>query len=307
MTMRALDTGLRLYRKTLKRIRPAHLALHRLMGGLVLPGLERALDFKTIADDPFWFRLELLTGQHESETRRALEGLAGPGMIALDIGAHIGYHTRLLARLTGAEGRVIALEPHPVTHRALRHNTRDLPNVTALQLAASEAEGSAELHDYLMMSASGSLHYDEALAHQQRARMGAGDVAPRGAGDFEPQRYRVRTVAIDDCLTELGIARVDIVKMDIEGAELAALRGMRRTIADSPGLALVMEYNPAALRAFGHEPVAALDEARQLGFSRIEAISPDGSLTDWGDPALVERETARLLAGLGVVNLLLRR
>ena len=305
--MRALETSLRLYRKTLKRVRPAHLALHRLMALLVLPGLERALDFKTIAEDPFWFRLELLTALHESETRRALEGLARPGMVALDIGAHIGYHSRLLARLVGAEGRVIALEPHPVTHRALRHNTRRLPNVTALQAAASEAKGSAELHDYLMMSASGSLHYDEALAQQQRARMGADDVAPRSAGGFEPQRFRVQTVTIDDCLDQLGIARVDIVKMDIEGAELAALRGMRRTIANSPGLALVMEYNPAALKAFGHEPAAALAEARALGFGRVEAIAPDGSLTDWGDAALVERETARLLGDLGVVNLLLRK
>ena len=85
------------------------------------------------------------------------------------------------------------------------------------------------------MSASGSLHYDAGLADQQRARMGAGDVAPRGGSDFEPQRYSVRTVAIDDCLAELGIAQVDLVKMDIEGAELAALRGMRRTIAKIAG------------------------------------------------------------------------
>ena len=63
--MRALDISLKLYRKTLKRIQPAHIAMHRLMGGVILPGLERALDFKTIADDPFWFRLELLTGPHE--------------------------------------------------------------------------------------------------------------------------------------------------------------------------------------------------------------------------------------------------
>ena len=305
--MRALDASLRLYRKTLKRIRPAHLAMHRLMAGMVLPGLERARDFKTIDDDPFWFRLELLTGQHETETRRALEQLTEPGMVALDIGAHIGYHTRLLARQVGAEGRVIALEPHPRTFETLLQNTRDLPNVTALQAAAAEAQGSAELHDYLMMSASGSLHYDQALAHQQRARMGAGDVAPRGAEGFEPQRYRVQTLTIDDCLDQLPSARVDIVKMDIEGAELAALRGMRRTIAASPDLALVMEYNPSALKAFGHEPVAALDEARQLGFASIEAIEADGSLTDWSDPALVERETARLLRDLGVVNLLLRK
>lgn len=305
--MRALDASLRLYRKTLKRIRPAHLAMHRLMAGLVLPGLERASDFKTIAEDPFWFRLELLTGQHETETRGALERLARPGMVALDVGAHIGYHSRLLARRVGAAGRVIALEPHPRTFEALRQNTRDLPNVIALQAAAAEAEGSAELHDYLMMSASGSLHYDQALARQQRARMGAGDVAPRGAGGFEPQRYRVQTVTIDDCLDQLGIARVDIVKMDIEGAELAALRGMRRTIAASPGLALVMEYNPAALKAFGHEPIAALAEARRLGFARVEAIEADGSLTDWSDAALVARETARLQGDMGVVNLLLRK
>ncbi|MCY3914660.1 MAG: FkbM family methyltransferase [Chloroflexi bacterium] len=305
--MRALDASLRLYRKTLKRIRPAHLAIHQLMAGLFLPGLERARDFKTIAEDPFWFRLELLTGQHETETRRALERLARPGMVALDVGAHIGFHTRLLARRVGSAGRVIALEPHPRTFEALRQNTRKLPNVTTLRAAAAEDEGSAELHDYLMMSASGSLQYDQALAHQQRARMGAGDVTPRGAGRFEPQRYRVQTVTIDDCLDQLGIARVDIVKMDIEGAELAALRGMRRTIAASPGLALVMEYNPAALKAFGHEPVAALAEARGLGFASVEAIEADGSLTDWSDPAMVAGETARLLGDLGVVNLLLRK
>ena len=80
--------------------------MHRLMRGVVLPGLERATDIKTIADDPFWFRLELADrGQHEPEARRLLERLGGrPGMVALDVGAHIGYHTRLLARLVGGGG-----------------------------------------------------------------------------------------------------------------------------------------------------------------------------------------------------------
>ncbi|MXV92198.1 MAG: FkbM family methyltransferase [Chloroflexi bacterium] len=266
--MRTLDASLRLYRKTLKRIRPAHVALHRLASGLILPGLERASDFKTIADDPFWFRLELLTRRLESDTRRVLERLTAPGMVALDIGAHIGYHTRLLARLVGNTGRVIAL-----------------------QLAVADKPGSAELHDYLMMSASSSLHYDETLARQQQAQMGADDVAPRVLAGFEPQTYRVRAIAIDDCLAEWGIDRVDIIKMDIEGAELTALRGMRRAIRRSPDLALVMEYNPSALQAFGHAPTAVLDAARGLG----------------GRAALIERETARLLAGMGMVNLLLRR
>lgn len=307
MKMRFLDSSLWLYRKTLKRIRPAHVAMHRLMDRALIPWLERRHNFQTIAEDPFWFRLELLTGRHEMETARQLRQLVRPGMIALDVGAHIGYYSRLLSRLTGAGGRVIAFEPHPRTHQALLQNLRECRNVTALQLAVAEREGSGELHDYLMMSASGSLHYDASLADLQRAQMSAGDVAPRGGADFEPQRYQVRTVAIDDCLGQLGIERVDLVKMDIEGAELAALRGMRRTIEASAGLQLVMEYNPSALAAFGHEPTAALREALEMGFSQVAAIEADGSLRDWTDDAgLVERETARMLGAMGVVNLLFK-
>ncbi len=304
--MRLFDSSLSLYRKTVKRVRPAHIAMHRLMDRMLMPALERRYDFKTIPEDPFWFRLELLTGQHEVETAQLLRRLVEPGMIALDVGAHVGYYTRLLSRLTGARGRVIAFEPHPRTQQVLRHNTRALANTTPLQVAVAEAAGSAELYDYLMMSASGSLHYDESLAHLQRARMGAGDVAPRGQEAFEMQRFQVETATIDACLAELGIDRVDMVKMDIEGAELGALRGMRDTITASPAMTLVMEYNPAALKAFGHDPAAALEEALGMGFSRVEAIEEDGSLRDWRDARLVARETARMLGDMSVVNLLFR-
>ena len=305
--MRLFNSSLSLYRKTFKRLRPAHIAMHQLMQRLLMPALERRYDFKTIPEDPFWFRLELLTSQHEVETADLLRRLVQPGMIALDVGAHVGYYTRLLARQVGARGRVIAFEPHPRTHQALRHNTRALDNVSPLQVAVAEAAGRAELYDYLMMSASGSLHYDESLAHLQRERMGAGDIAPRGQETFEMQRFQVDTVTLDACLAELGIARVDVVKMDIEGAELGALRGMRATIAASPGLKLVMEYNPSALKAFGHDPQTALQEAREMGFRRVEAIEADGSLRDWRDADLVARETARMLGDMGVVNVLLSR
>lgn len=305
--MRLFDCSLSLYRKTIKRVRPAHIAMHRLMDRVLMPALERRYDFKTIAADPFWFRLELLTGQHEIETAKLLRRLVQPGMIVLDVGAHVGYYTRLLSRTAGARGRVIAFEPHPGTHQVLRQNTRALANVTPLQAAVAEREGSAELYDYLMMSASGSLHYDESLARLQRAQMGAGDLAPRDREAFEMQRFRVETVTIDGCLARLGIKRVDVVKMDIEGAELGALRGMRETIAASPGLQLVMEYNPGALHAFGHDPREALEELMRMGFESVEAIEADGTLRDWRDAGLVARETERMLGDMGVVNLLLRR
>ncbi len=305
--MRVLDSSLWLYRKTVKRIRPAHSALHRLLEGLLLPALERANDFQTIAEDPFWFRLELLTRQHERETLQLLRRLGKPGMVALDVGAHVGYYTRLLAELAGASGRVIAFEPHPRTHQVLQRNTRKLSNVMPLPVAAAETAGSAALYDYLMMSASGSLHYDETLLRLQQAQLGEADVAPRRASGFEMQQYHVRTVAIDECLAALGIERVDLVKMDIEGAELAALRGMQKLIAASPALALVMEYNPGALRAFGHAPAETLAEVLGLGFRRVRAIEAGGALRDWSDTGLVAEETARLSENMAVLNLLFER
>ena len=306
--MPVFDASLRLYRKTLKRFRPAHLAMHRLMGHVIMPLLEYANDFKTIPEDPFWFRLELLTQGHEMATRRQLARLIRPGMVILDVGAHVGYYTRLFAAGTGDSGRVIAFEPHPRTHRTLQDNLRRLSNVTALQVAAAEEAGCAELYDYLMMSASGSLHYDENIAALQQAQMNESDVAPRRQGGFEMQTYRVATAAIDECLQEMGIGQVDLVKMDIEGAEIAALRGMKQTIANSPGLCLVMEYNPQALQAFGYAPTEALDEVLRLGFGRMQAIEADGSLCDWtGDAAARRRRTDALLDGMGVVNLLFRR
>lgn len=302
--MRFTDLGLQLYRKTVKRVPRAHAATHWLMTRTVIPWLERSQQFRTIPDDPFWFRLELLTDRHETETVMQLDRLIAPGMTVLDIGAHVGYYTRRYADVVGQNGRVIAFEPHPRTYRVLQHNVGHFDNVTTLAVAAAEATGTAELHDYLIMSASGSLQYDEAIRDLQKAHTAAGDIAPRLAHDFPVETFTVHTQPVDQCLQDLGVQQVDVVKMDIEGAEIGALRGMKRTIANSPRLSLVMEYNPQALRGFDLDPIAALAEVRAMGFRRLRAIEADGTLTEVTDAHLQQR-TAQLMAHMGVVNLLL--
>ncbi|MBN1287223.1 MAG: FkbM family methyltransferase [Anaerolineae bacterium] len=302
------DASLDLYRKTIKRIRPLHLAVHRLMTHGVIPALERLKGFQTIPDDPFWFRLNLVTGRHEFETVQVVERLLRPGMTVLDIGAHAGYYARRCAEWVGPGGRVFAFEPHPRTFEVLRRNVARLGNVTPVRAAVAEREGVAELYDYLIMSASGSLHYDRDLLELQKARVGDADIAPRIRTDFPVETFTVRTVKVDGYLAGQGVARVDVVKMDIEGAEMHALRGMPATIAGSPGLALVMEYNPKALKAFGFEPEAALAETLGMGFARVQAIEPGGRLVDLThDAAAVAQLTARLLDDMGVMNLLFTR
>jgi len=303
-----LQAGLSLYRKTLKRLRPAHVAVHWLLSRTWIPYLERSQQFYTMPDDPFWFRIELLTQRHEPETTQQLQHLLQPGMVVLDVGAHVGYYTRMASQIVGEQGRIIAFEPHPRNHAFLTQNVGSRKNVTILQVALAEEEGTAELHDYLMMSASGSLNYDERLRDIQMAQVGEQDVAPRIGKDFQPKIYTVRTAPIDALLEEIGITGVDIVKMDIEGAELGALRGMKRTIQHSPKLALVMEYNPLGLKAFGNEPTSALQEVLALGFKKMAVIEADGSLTDFTqDSEGLQTLTQRLVQHMGVVNMLFTR
>ncbi|MAT99146.1 MAG: hypothetical protein CL608_18525 [Anaerolineaceae bacterium] len=302
------NLSLRLYRKTIKRFRSAHAATHWLMTHGAIPILEKGSGFRTMPDDPFWFRLELLTNRHEVETISQLDKLAAPGMTMLDIGAHVGYYSRRYAKVLGENGRIFAFEPHPRTFATLQHNVKRLPQVTAVQLALAEQEGTAELHDYLMMSASGSLHYDEAMAALQKSQTHDTDIAPRIGHTFSAQTFTVRTTPVDDFLATRGIQQVDLVKMDIEGAEIGALRGMQQTIANSPNLKLVMEYNPQALKAFGHEPIAALNEVQAFEFNQMEAIEADGRLTNLThQPDHLQHLTEQLMQNMGVINLLLRR
>lgn len=306
--MKLSDFSLNLYRKTVKKFYPAHVASHWLMERLIIPIMEQARDFKTVPDDPFWFRLELLTGRHEPETIQQLDRLVQPGMTMLDIGAHVGYYAARYAPVVGNNGRIIAFEPHPRTFKTLEHNLRRRRNVTPLQLALAESAGEAELHDYLIMSASGSLHYNPDLRDQVKSRLSDSDIAPRLHDDLPAMTYTVKTEAVDVILDELGISQVDVVKMDIEGAEIGALRGMTQTITRSPNLQLIMEYNPHALQSFGHDPAAALQEVMDMGFAHVAAIETDGSLTPLTNKwDTIRTRTEQLQANLGVLNLLLTR
>lgn len=302
------NTGLNIYRKTFKRIRPLHVGMNKMLTTVLLPMLEKSKGFQTIEDDPFWFRLELLTDRHESETRAQINRIVKPGMIVLDIGAHVGYYTRLMSQLVGENGKVIAFEPHPRTFEVLHKNTANLKNVTLVQSAVAEEEGTAELYDYLMMSASGSLHYDEKLLDIQKANVGDSDVAPRIQNEFPVEKFTVRTVPIDALLSEMNIEAIDFVKMDIEGAEMGALRGMKNLIANSPNINLIMEFNPSALKAFDVVPESAVAEVLGLGFSKVFVVNEDSSLVEITNKTqMIVDMTTRLMQHMDVVNLLFIR
>ena len=255
-----------------------------------------------------WFRFELLTSRHEPDTLRIIRQSAKPGMVVLDIGAHVGYYARQFSGLIGDKGQCFAFEPHPRTFGLLSRNVESLKNVEPVQAAVADTAGTAELYDYLVMSASGSLNFDENLRNLQKSQLAETDVAPRVASDFPLEKYAVRTLVMDDYLAGKGIEAVDLIKMDIEGAEIGALRGLRTTIEKSPGLMLVMEYNPRALKAFGHDPASAMQEVAKLGFTHMQIIEREDAPQEI-EPGLrgLAGMTEQLEEHMDVVNLLLTR
>ena len=202
------------------------------------------------------WQFEILTRWTEWESIVWCPRFIQTGATVIDVGAHIGYYTRYFSELSGARGRVIAIEPHPENQTVLRHNVKRRRNVEVLAFAAAERESVAQLH----VSVGSSNH----------------SLMP-GYGQIQGV-LSIPTRRLDDVLAERNIASVDFIKIDVEGGEPLVLAGLEATIARSPNLHMLIEYNPAALRCGGIEPHALLDQLRAFALD-VYRIQPDASLT----------------------------
>ena len=128
------------------------------------------------------------------------------GDCIVDVGAGIGDDVVVFSRLVGSAGHVLAIEAHPVTFRCLAKTiaANYLRNVTAVQVAVGCAEGVAQLSD-------------------NQDSLGNSIVDGQGT-------IPVRVRPLDDIINELVAMPISLLKMNIEGAETAALIGMRDTL-----------------------------------------------------------------------------
>lgn len=185
----------------------------------------------------------------DREERRLIAQCVIPGMNVIDVGANIGAYTRYFANLVGPTGRVIAIEPDTENFRRLCHAVAADPTVTAVHGAASHATG------YCKLYISNELNVD----HQTYD------------GGESRKIVTVPSYRIDD-LVSSG-TRVDFIKMDIQGAEPAAISGATRVLGENPGIALLFEYWPSAIRRSGHDPEQFLDQLRALDFELMTVPS----------------------------------
>ena len=216
-----------------------------------------------------------------SETELDLIPLAvRPGDSAIDIGANYGLYSFHLSRAVGRSGRVHAFEPVPSTHAALSLISRflRLRNVDLIAKGCSTERGCITFA--LPVQPSGAII--AGLVHQaSRDDDRAG--RERHEAAFPTSEIVCDVVAIDDFLPDLS--RVSFIKCDIEGAELLALRGARKTI-EIHHPTVVCEINPWYMEGFGIrlEDLAGFFRERGYAMYRYAASRGRRCLT----PAAVE-------------------
>ncbi|MBW3657740.1 MAG: FkbM family methyltransferase [Actinobacteria bacterium] len=176
--------------------------------------------------------------------------LVQPGWTCIDIGAAGGTYTHLLSRAVGAGGHVHAIEPRSRSMRYLRRFRAWLRwrNVELHQVALSDREGSAEMRV-------------PRFVHTEAHLRGHGAVSDRTV-----RTETVTTTTIDALVRGRDLRSVELIKCDVEGAELQVLRGAEETLARFRPV-LVVEVEARHLARYGNAPAEVLAWFGERGYA----------------------------------------
>ena len=207
-------------------------------------------------------------GRYEAIETRLVRHWLEPGGTFVDVGANWGYFSLVAATRVGPRGRVIALEPDPRVFVRLTLNRALNPDLASviepLALAASDQAGVARLQGH-----------DETGDNFGLSRLVAHDRDASNCPDpTTPPTFETNAVRLDDLFEQLGLQTIDLIKIDIEGAEVLALRGLERTLRSGQARRLLLELHPRQLVEYGSSMNAVMDWLHSLGW-RGWAIADD--------------------------------
>ena len=208
-------------------------------------------------------------GGYEAIETRLVRHWLGPGATFVDVGANWGYFSLIAGARVGPHGRVVALEPDPRVFARLTLNRTLNPDlaIEPLALAASDQAGVVRLQGHDETGDNFGLSRLVLVADERGIDDQAND-------PHAPPTFQANAIRLDDLFDQLGLATVDLIKIDIEGAEALALRGLERTLRSGRARRLLLELHPLQLVEFGSSMNAVMDWLHGLGW-RGWAIADD--------------------------------
>jgi FkbM family methyltransferase len=251
--------------------------------------LDQGFRMKLDLQDPEQLKVYFYGHYHERYEAALVQRLLVGDGVFWDIGANVGYFTLVAATALANRGQIIAFEPGKNAYTRLTENIslNDYGNIKTYPVAVSDREGEAVLHL-------------------------AGDIADSSAslypaGQAQAGQEVCRTVALDHFLKAEGLRPPDLIKLDVEGAELAVLQGARELIAQASPL-LLIEMEEKNLLAAGASKAAIQQFLSRYGYraahlrkgrwyATADLAGVKGRNIFWFNPGLEthRQKTARLL------------
>lgn len=188
-------------------------------------------------------------GYYDLPVVRLIQELLKPGMTFVDVGAHVGQYSLLASGLVGREGAVHSFEPEPDTFALLEHNVHinGLRSVHTVRCALAKSSQVAALY----------------VARPDNI----GQTSLRQPDNFSGVKVNVRCRTLDDYVDELGIDRINLLKIDVEGAELDVLLGARRVLSRNPKPHIIIEFWEEFLQAYGSSCAQVAEFLQGSGYS----------------------------------------
>lgn len=220
---------------------------------VAIPDFDGRLKVKLRLDEHmqsqiFWY------GYYSRDIVLLMNRILRPGMVALDVGANIGEITMAAARRVGSNGHVYSFEPMASIYPRLKEHVamNGMNQVTPIAKGLSDRTGTATL--FLAEAA-----FEDGTRHD-----GLGTLYPTAsrsvaAGDVE-------LTTLDEFCTNSNITRIDLVKIDVEGAELDVLKGGLTSIARFQPF-LIVEVQRETTRAAGYESEDIISLLKSMGYT----------------------------------------
>jgi FkbM family methyltransferase len=182
-----------------------------------------------------------------------------PGMVAVDAGANDGLYTLFLARRVGETGTVLAFEPSQREFSRLQSNIElnRLENVRLFSAALSNQDGEAQLR---------------IAGYEHEGQNTLGDFVYEGIETLRTER--VQTLRLDSAVAEAGLARLDFLKIDVEGGETRLLQGAQTVFRDLRPV-ILFEVLDSALRRQNSSREELAHLLREAGYV-LYAFDPEG-------------------------------
>ena len=195
----------------------------------------------------FWY------GHYEKELGLLIRKILKPGDVFLDIGANIGYFS-LLAAKHEPTAKIFSFEPVGSSFQKLEENIalNAAKNIKALNAGIGERNEEREIY----------------ISDEDNTGMSSFQRPENYSGKSE----RVKVITVDKWFSSSGLVKVDLIKLDVEGSELAAVKGMDETLKNFKPL-LIVEINPETLSQFALMPADIFRHLGDLCFSGFLILS----------------------------------